>query len=215
MEAAMLFAKGMLIGLAIAAPIGPMGALCIQRTLARGFWAGVAGGLGTGLADMTFATAAAAGFAVFAGVVERIALPLGLIGGSFLMYLAWSGWPRAGRGSAGASGGAEPRATAAPEAAGLWRTTLVTYGLTITNPPSILLFAAIFAGLGLAEGTSRLALAALVIGVFLGSMAWWAFLSGLVAALHHRLPPAFALWTGRVSSLTMAGFGLWAFASIL
>ena len=210
MLAGWLFLKGALIGLAIAAPIGPMGALCIQRTLARGFWAGLAGGLGTALADVTFATAAATGFAVFAGVVERIALPLGLIGGSFLMYLAYTGWPRV----PSTEPGAEPRAAAAPEARGLFRTTLTTYALTITNPPTILLFAAIFAGLGLAQGTSLLAIAALVVGVFLGSLAWWAFLAGLVAALHHRLPPAFSLWTARISSLTMAGFGLWAFASI-
>lgn len=206
MDALVLFGKGLFIGLAIAAPIGPMGALCIQRTLARGFWAGVAGGLGTALADLTFATGAAVGFAVFKDLVERIAVPLGLIGGAFLMWLAWNGWPR---GQAG-----EPSPAKIPEARGLWRTTLVTYGLTITNPPTILLFAAIFAGLGLAQTGSTLAIVALVAGVFLGSIGWWAFLSGLVAALHHRLPPAFALWTARVSSLTMAGFGLWAFASV-
>lgn len=206
MEALVLFGKGLFIGLAIAAPIGPMGALCIQRTLAGGFWAGVAGGLGTALADLTFATGAALGFAVFQDLVERIALPLGLIGGAFLMGLAWRGWPR---GQAD-----EPVAAKIPEARSLWRTALVTYGLTITNPPTILLFAAIFAGLGLAQTGSGLAIAALVAGVFLGSIGWWAFLSGLVAALHHRLPPAFALWTARVSSLTMAGFGLWAFASV-
>ncbi|PZX27565.1 LysE family transporter [Rhodobacter capsulatus] len=206
MEALVLFGKGLFIGLAIAAPIGPMGALCIQRTLAGGFWAGVAGGLGTALADLTFATGAALGFAVFQDLVERIALPLGLIGGAFLMGLAWRGWPR---GQAD-----EPVAAKIPEARSLWRTALVTYGLTITNPPTILLFAAIFAGLGLAQTGSGLAIAALVAGVFLGSIGWWAFLSGLVAAAHHRLPPAFALWTARVSSLTMAGFGLWAFASI-
>ncbi|MFD2175527.1 LysE family translocator [Rhodobacter lacus] len=203
----MMFLKGLAIGVAIAAPVGPIGVLCIQRTLARGFLAGLAGGLGTALADFTFATAAATGFAVFREIVAQIALPLGLMGGAFLIYLAVTGWPRGTT--------ATPRAAAAPEARGLWRTTLVTYGLTITNPPTILLFAAIFAGLGLAEGSAPLATAALVAGVFLGSMAWWAFLSGLVAALHHRLPPAFALWTARVSSLTMAGFGLWAFATAL
>lgn len=206
MDALVLFGKGLFIGLAIAAPIGPMGALCIQRTLARGFWAGVAGGLGTALADLTFATGAALGFAVFQDLVERIAVPLGLIGGAFLMGLAWNGWPR--------GHGGEAVAAKIPEARGLWRTILVTYGLTITNPPTILLFAAIFAGLGLAQSGSGLAIVALVLGVFLGSIGWWAFLSGLVAALHHRLPPAFALWTARVSSLTMAGFGLWAFASV-
>ncbi|MBZ4022974.1 lysine transporter LysE [Rhodobacter sp. TJ_12] len=201
----MLFLKGLAIGLAIAAPVGPMAALCIQRTLARGFWAGLAGGLGTALADLSFATLAATGFAVFEGVVARIALPLGLIGGGFLLYLAWSGWPRGDSHT--------PKAAKVPETRGLLRTTVVTYGLTITNPPTILLFAGIFAALGLAQGTAPVALAALVIGVFLGSMLWWAFLAGLVAGLHHRLPPAFGLWTARVSSVTMAGFGIWALAT--
>ncbi|WP_444465172.1 LysE family translocator [Rhodobacter capsulatus] len=109
MDALVLFGKGLFIGLAIAAPIGPMGALCIQRTLARGFWAGVAGGLGTALADLTFATGAAVGFAVFKDLVERIAVPLGLIGGAFLMWLAWNGWPR---GQAG-----EPSPAQIPEGA--------------------------------------------------------------------------------------------------
>lgn len=207
-----LFLKGLMVGLAIAAPVGPIGVLCIQRTLARGFWAGLAGGLGTALADLTFATAAATGFAVFRDLVARIALPLGLLGGVFLIMLAIRGWPRRAAAPACAATAAD---AARAQVRGLWRTTLVTYGLTITNPPTILLFAAIFAGLGLAKGAAPLATAALVAGVFLGSMAWWAFLSGLVAALHHRLPSAFGLWTARGSSLTMAGFGVWAFASAL
>lgn len=206
MLALTLFFKGLFIGLAIAAPIGPIGALCIQRVLARGFWAGFAGGLGTALADVSFATAAALGFAAFESVVARITVPLGLLGGAFLMYLAVSGWPRGAVAQ-------EPRPARLPETRGLLRTTLTTYALTITNPPTILLFAAIFAGLGLAGNSSGAGIAALVAGVFLGSLGWWAFLAGLVAAAHHRLPPAFGLWTARVSSLTMAGFALWAFAT--
>lgn len=211
MDLIWLFVTGLGIGLAIAAPIGPMGALCIQRTLARGFAAGFAGGLGTALADACFAAAAALGFAAFSGFVALISLPLGLLGGAFLIYLAWTGWPRG-------AVGFEPRPAAetpaVPEVRGLWRFTATTFALTITNPPSILLFAAIFASLGLKLAGLAPALV-LVAGVFWGSLGWWAFLAGLVAALHHRLPPAFGLWTARVSSLTMAGFALWAFASAL
>lgn len=201
-----LFLKAVLIGLAIAAPLGPIGALCIQRTLARGFAAGFAGGLGTALADASYAAAAAAGFAAFARIVAQVTLPLGLIGGGFLLWLAWKGWPR---------GAGAVQAARAPETRGWVSTLLTTYALTMTNPATILSFAAIFAGLGLADQASPARAALVVVGVFTGSMLWWAFLSGTVAALHHRLPPAFALWTARVSSLMMAGFGLWALAGAL
>ena len=202
-----LFAKSLLMGLAIAAPLGPIGALCIQRTLARGFAAGLAGGLGTALADAAYASAAAAGFAAFASLLERISLPLGLIGGVFLLWLAWKGWPR----------GAVPQAHAAPAPAarGLWATTLTTFALTLTNPATILSFAAIFAGLGLAETASVGAAVTVVAGVFAGSMLWWALLSGTVAGLHHRLPAGFALWVARISSVMMAAFGLWALGRVL
>ena len=120
-----LFAKSLLMGLAIAAPLGPIGALCIQRTLTRSFAAGVAGGLGTALADAAYASAAAAGFAAFAGLLERISLPLGLVGGAFLLWLAWKGWPR------GAV--TQARAAQAPAARGLWATTATTFALRITS----------------------------------------------------------------------------------
>lgn len=201
-----LFGKSVLMGLAIAAPLGPIGALCIQRTLSSGFGAGLAGGLGTALADAAYASAAAAGFAAFAGVLERVATPLGLIGGAFLLWLAWRGWPR---------GGADAAPAKAPPARSLWTTTATTFALTLTNPATILSFAAIFAGLGLAEQATAGAAGLVVGGVFAGSMLWWAVLSGTVASLHRRLPAGFAAWTARVSSVTMAGFGLWALGRVL
>lgn len=200
----MLFLKAVAMGLAIAAPLGPIGALCIQRTLSRGLLAGLAGGFGTALADAAYAALAATGFAVFAATLERISAPLGLIGGGFLLWLAWRGWPRQAP---------QPPAAAAPAARGLAATTGITFALTIANPATILSFAAIFAGLGLARTAGPAEAATVVLGIFAGSMLWWLVLSGTVAALHHRLPPAFALWVGRGSSAMMAVFGLWALAS--
>lgn len=197
----MLFLKSLAMGLAIAAPLGPIGALCIQRTLARGFLAGAAGGLGTALADALYASLAAAGFATFAATLARISTPLGLVGGGFLLWLGWRGWPR---------GTPAARAAVAPAASGLLATTATTFALTMANPATILSFAAIFAGLGLAESASPATAALVVGGVFAGSMLWWLALSGTVAGLHHRLPPGFALWVARLSSLMMGGFGLWA-----
>ncbi|MBW8320035.1 MAG: LysE family translocator [Rhizobium sp.] len=193
----LLFGKGILLGLAIAAPLGPIGALCISRTLERGFWAGVAGGLGTALADGAYALMAAAGFAAFAVVLDTISVPLQLFGGGFLLWLgAKSFQPK-------------PASTAARVGArDLLSTTGATFLLTITNPATILSFAAIFAGLGLASQGDGWSAGSLVAGVFAGSMLWWIFLSGTVALLHHRLPEGFALWVSRISGVVLIGFGM-------
>ncbi|MBW8299386.1 MAG: LysE family translocator [Hydrogenophaga sp.] len=193
----LLLGKGILLGLAIAAPLGPIGALCISRTLERGFWAGVAGGLGTALADGAYALMAAAGFAAFAILLDTISIPLQIFGGLFLLWLGWKSFQP------------KPPANAARVGArDLVSTTGATFLLTITNPATILSFAAIFAGLGLASQGDTWTAAALVAGVFAGSMLWWIFLSGTVALLHHRLPESFALWVSRISGVVLIGFGL-------
>ena len=193
----LLFGKSLLVGLAVAAPLGPIGALCINRTLERGFWAGVAGGLGTAAADATYAALAAIGFAAFAAVLAIIATPLSLAGGLFMIWLGWSGL--------------RPRAvTAAADVGGrnLIRTTIATFFLTMTSPATILSFAAIFAGLGLAEAGDALSAAVVVLGVFLGSLGWWFFLSGGVAIARTRLPDSFVVWVSRISGLVLIAFGI-------
>lgn len=196
-----LFLKSLVLGLAIAAPLGPIGALCINRVLERGFWAGVAGGLGTGLADAAYATLAALGFAAFSDLLSRIDLPLRLVGGIFMLWLGWRSL-RPG----------QPRAAARVSARDLLGTTIATFLLTVTNPMTILSFAALFAGLGLASGKGGSF--PVVAGVFAGSMLWWVVLSGGVALARHRLPPGFALWVARLSGAVLIGFGLWALGSV-
>ncbi|MBB4064682.1 LysE family transporter [Gellertiella hungarica] len=199
-----LFLKGILLGLAIAAPVGPIGALCINRTLARGFWAGVAGGLGTALADGVYALLAASGFAAFSAILARVSVPLGLLGGLFMLWLGWQSLRSAG----------VPKAAAAESGMGdLFRVTATTFLLTLSNPATILSFAAIFAGLGLAsDGTGAFTTTA---GVFTGSLLWWFFLCGLVTALKNRLPTGFTLWVSRISGLILLAFGIVAISSAL
>lgn len=201
---ALLFAKSLILGLAIAAPLGPIGALCISRTLERGFWAGVAGGLGTALADATYAMLAAAGFAAFATLLSTLSVPLGLVGGLFMLWLGWRGLA--------------PRPIAAASEVGardLVHTTTATFLLTLANPTTILSFAAIFAGLGLAATGDGRNAAIVVAGVFLGSLAWWFVLSGGVALARARLPDSLTAWTSRMSGIVLIGFGLAALASSL
>lgn len=199
-----LFLKSVVLGLAIAAPLGPIGALCINRTLERGFLAGVAGGLGTAIADGVYATLAAFGFATFSAILTGIDIPMRLAGGVFMLYLGWKTFQ------------AKPRVVAATVSArDLVGTTAATFFLTITNPMTILSFIALFAGLGLASASGVSAALTVIAGVVLGSMLWWTVLSGGVALVRHRLPPAFAIWTSRVSAIILLGFGCWAIGSVL
>ncbi|MCG5480133.1 LysE family translocator [Sinorhizobium alkalisoli] len=198
----MLFVKGLVLGVAIAAPLGPIGLLCINRTLERGFWAGVAGGLGTALADATYAMLAAAGFAAFAATLATLSVPLGLIGGLFMLWLGWRGLRPT------------PTATAVEvDSRGLARMVAATFLLTMGNPTTILSFAAIFAGLGLAAIGDRMNTSIVVAGVFLGSLAWWFALSAGVAFARAKLPERFAAWMSRFSGLILIGFGVAALAS--
>lgn len=194
---ALVFGKGLVLGVAIAAPLGPIGALCINRTLERGFWAGVAGGLGTAIADGCYALLAAAGFTALGAILGWVELPLQVLGGLFLLYLGIQGLKPRARVSA-----------ASVDARGLFSTTVATFLLTIANPATILSFAAIFAGLGLAAGQGGATGMLLVAGVFLGSLAWWFFLSGVVSLLRKRLPDSFSILVGRVSAVILIVFGL-------
>lgn len=199
-----LFATSLLLGLAVAAPLGPIGALCINRTLERGFAAGLAGGLGTALADGVYAAAAAFGFAAFTATLTLIDTPLRLAGGGFMLWLGWRSLSPA-----------PDRPAAETAARGLFGTTAATFLLTVANPMTILSFAALFAGLGLAGAADPAAPATVVAGVFAGSMLWWCVLSGGVAMARHRLPARFARGLSLATGAILIGFGLWAVGSVL
>lgn len=194
--------KGLLIGFAIAAPVGPIGLLCVQRTLTRGRWSGVLSGLGAASADAVYGCIAGFGLASLAGWLLAWQTELRLVGGMFLLYLGWRTWrvPPAAE-----------QAPVRPTRAGLLGDYLSTLGLTLTNPVTILAFLGIFAGLGLAGGSGDFAAAAaLVLGVFAGSLLWWLLLAGGVGLLRGRLSPSVLPWINRVSGALIAGFGVWA-----
>lgn len=203
----LLWLKGMLIGFAIAAPVGPIGLLCIQRTLTRGRWSGVLSGLGAASADALYGCIAGFGLTWLAGWLLAWQTALQTLGGLFLLYLGW----RTGRTPLAA----EP-ALAQPTRAGLAGDYLSTLALTATNPVTILAFLGIFAGLGLAaEGRDFASAGLLVLGVFAGSLLWWLLLAGGVGLLRGRLTPRALRGVSRASGLLIAGFGGWALLTVL
>jgi threonine/homoserine/homoserine lactone efflux protein len=199
--------KGMLIGFAIAAPVGPIGLLCIQRTLARGRWSGVLSGLGAASADAVYGCIAGFGLASLAGLLLAWQMELRLVGGLFLLYLGWRTW---------LTPPAAEQARVRPSRAGLLGDYLSTFALTLTNPVTILAFLGIFAGLGLAGGAGNFTAAgALVLGVFAGSLLWWLLLVGGVGLLRGRLSPTVLRWINLASGLMIAGFGIWALLAVV
>jgi threonine/homoserine/homoserine lactone efflux protein len=202
-EAGWIFlAKGLGIGFCIAAPVGPIGLLCIRRTLARGHASGLVSGLGAATADAMYGSIAGFGLTAVSAFLIREEAAFRLVGGLFLLYL----------------GIATMRARPAAEAekasdGGRLRDYLSTLFLTLTNPLTILSFAAIFAGLGIVRAQSHAAAGRLVLGVFLGSAAWWLILSRAVGAVRERFNPPVMRWVNVLSGLAICGFGVWALAA--
>jgi putative LysE/RhtB family amino acid efflux pump len=199
---ALLFAKGLLLGLSVAAPVGPMALLCLRTTLARGFLPGLFGGLGIAAGDLFYAVIAAFGLQAATVVLTGQSWWLAVLGGA---YLVWFGLGVIG----------QPLATRAADEGtrrglGIFVTTFL---LTLANPPTIMTFAAMFAGLGLAAAHRETGAALTVVaGVAIGSAGWWLLFTALVDRLRDRLQGPVFLWVNRISGAALAGFGLWALA---
>jgi threonine/homoserine/homoserine lactone efflux protein len=200
-----LFWRGLVIGLSIAAPVGPIGVLCIRRTLANGRLQGLVSGLGAATADATYGAVAGFGLTAFSSLLVNQQFWLRLVGGLFLVYL--------GARTVLTRPALEPAAAGGLGLAGAYLSTLA---LTLTNPLTILSFAAVFAGLGLASGVGNYAgAAALVLGVLLGSAAWWLILSTAVSRLRARFDLRAMRWVNVVSGAVIVGFGVVALISVL
>ncbi len=195
-----LFLRGLLIGISIAAPVGPIGVLCIRRTLSDGKLTGFLSGMGAATADMVYGAIAAFGLTVVTSLLVDNAFWLRIIGGCFLLYL-------------GVKTFLEKPADHAAQASqsGYFSAYLSTFFLTITNPMTILSFAAIFAGTMLAQKTGSPLI--LVAGVFSGSAAWWLTLSLGVGLMRDRLTSVHMAWINRISGAIIVTFGLVALLS--
>ncbi len=193
-----IFLRGLLIGFSIAAPVGPIGVLCIRRTLAEGRLAGFLSGMGAASADMFYGAVAAFGLTAIQDVLLGQSNWLRLIGGTFLLFWGVKTFLT------------KPAEQAAKSSrGGLFGAYLSTFFLTITNPITILSFIAIFAGLRLTETGGNYTIAStMVLGVFLGSATWWLTLSTGVSLLREKFTPALLTWVNRLAGMIITGFGI-------
>jgi len=200
-----LFLRGLVLGFTIAAAVGPISLLCIRRTLAEGRLVGLVSGMGVATADATYGAIAAFGLTAITDLLVDWRRALGLVGGAFLLWLAWRTFRSVP--SEAATAGTNGRR-------GLPGAYLSTLGLTLTNPMTILSFAALFVGLGVTGGDAAGA-ASVTLGVFAGSAAWWVVLVTAVGALRSRLSTTGLRRVNEMSGVLIGAFAVIAVASAI
>lgn len=203
-----LFVKGLILGLSVAAPVGPIGVLCIRRSLTQGMRIGFVSGLGAAVADACYGAVAAFGLAAVSSFLLEMESALRLGGGLFLLWLGIKTF-RAVPAALGSDSGSGGHGSAF----------LSCFVLTLANPATILSFIALFAGLGFAgvaagEGGGYGGAVILVLGVFLGSALWWLGLSGSVGLMRKRMTPTSLLWINRLSGTVLSAFGIYALSGL-
>jgi threonine/homoserine/homoserine lactone efflux protein len=198
-----LFIKGCVIGISIAAPVGPIGVLCINRTLKTGLMAGLSTGLGAALADAVYGCIAGFGLVAVSQFLLAQQMWIRLIGGAFLLYLGIKTF----------ASSTSPKEIP-DQAKTLWRDFTSTFFLTLTNPMTIISFIAIYASLGVVEANANYQEALIVvIGVFAGSLLWWLLLSTSINLIRHKLSKDILIWINRFSGLILFAFGIFSLIS--
>lgn len=199
------FVRGLVIGFSIAAVVGPIGILCIQRTLQKGFVYGLVTGLGAATADGIYGSVAAFGLTIISALLLGQQNWIHLVGGLFLIYL--------GIRTVLTSPAEQAARTSGRNFLDTYTSTLL---LTLTNPLTILSFATIFAGLGVGTaGRNGLSAALVAAGVFCGSCAWWLLLSGGVGLLREKMTARWLTWINRLAGATIMIFGIIALSSLI
>ena len=199
------FIRGIIIGFAIAAPVGPIGVLCIQRTLNKGPSLGFISGLGAATADACYGIVAAFSVAAVFNFLSDQKIWFSLAGGLYLGYLGTKTFRSVPENQVETS-----------NAMGRLRAYLSIFFLTLTNPMTIFSFAAVFAGFGFGNSAGNyLNAAILVTGVFSGSAMWWLTLSGTTGLIRHKFTTAHLGWINRISGTVIMGFAAYVIWGLL
>ncbi len=195
------FLKGIILGFSIAAAVGPIGFLCVRKTIQFGRLSGLFSGLGAAVADTVYGFIAALGLTSISNFLLPGQFWLRLVGGAFLIYLGIRTFI----------------ANPYEKSGQITHKTLLgdfvsTFFLTMVNPLTILSFLAIFAGLGL--GGDKKSAGWLVLGVFMGSTIWWILLSEVVMLFRKKVTPKAIRWVNRCAGTMIFGFGIVAWLNL-
>lgn len=198
------FVSGLILGFVMATPVGPVGVLCLRRTLSKGRLVGLVSGLGAATADALYGFFAAFGISFISHLLTDLQIWFRLLGSSFLLYLGIKAFR------------AKPlRNISDSNNKGLLNAYLTTFLITVTNPVTLFAFMAAFAWLGVASvGRSYIAAGELVLGVFLGSSFWWVLISAGIGNFRHKFNHNGIWWLNKISGVMLIVFGLLALFGI-
>jgi threonine/homoserine/homoserine lactone efflux protein len=198
------FLKGLVIGFAMAVPIGPIGIMCIRKTLTSGRLRGMVIGLGAATADLLYGCVAAFGLTVISNTLLNQRIWIRLVGGGLLLFLGvrtFRAQPK------------DPKIQI--QNSGLLRSYLTTVFLTLTNPLTVFAFIAVFAALGLGNKLSFFSAVLLVVGVFIGSSLWFLSLSSGVTLFRNKFDVTGLRWVNKIAGILIIISGIIAIVTLL
>lgn len=198
----------MLLGLMVAAPVGPVGLLCIRRTLQKGMVIGFATGFGAAFADAFFSAVAAFGVAAVMELINDYSQPLYVLGGLFLLIIAWHSWRDKPRQPEPEEDEEKRLAKLGMHLTGVARAVTSSFLITLTNPATIFGVMALVATFGGLHGRQEAAI--IVLGIFLGSSLWWLILSGGTAMVRHHFTEKRVIWINRLTAVALTPLAVWA-----
>lgn len=188
--------RGILVGIAVSIPLGPIGVMIVQRTLTRGNWAGFFSGVGAAISDLVYALIAGYGFSLIISFIELHQLTLQVAGGAVLMVFGVYTFLQ------------NPiKQIRAPRKTNLnyWQDVVSTFALTITNPLAVFTFLIIFTSFDIfVEAQEKNLIYLVLIGVFVGALLWWMHLTLLVGLFRRFINIRRLWWINKISGLTIA-----------
>jgi threonine/homoserine/homoserine lactone efflux protein len=192
-----LLSKGVLAGLAISAPVGPVNVLCISRTLSKGRMAGVISGLGAAMADTVYGAVAGFSISFVIQFLIREEFWIRLCGGSLLIAIGILYYFKKPQSLGGDDKSSSPHSEF-----------VSAFFLNLTNPTTVLSFLALLAALGMGHHRARWLTLLLIAGIFAGAMLWWIILAAATSRFRDRFDDKAMRWMNRIAGLAIGGFGI-------
>ncbi len=194
---------GLIIGVLVAAPVGPVNVLCVQRAIERGFWGGIAAGLGAVLGDGLIAMFAALGVGAITGAIRHHRAAIQIVGGiALLAYGARLSFAQ------GRLSTIDPDAESQASLSDFVWDIPQTFFLTITNPGAVLGLFAIFGGVStFVDVATYVDAFTMVAAIMAGSLGWWMLISNFISRIRHRITVQHLQRVNQAAGLVLVGFG--------